>query len=74
MNHLTGTDLLKKKNITNALLVGPFFKESGKIIDAKTFADSEEVVDYLKLHPVKDTTILIKGSRGIKLEKVVEVL
>lgn len=72
--HDTIVNLLKKKNITNLLLVGPFFKESGKIIDAKTFSDSEEVVDYLKLHPVKDTTILIKGSRGIKLEKVVEVL
>lgn len=72
--HDTIVNLLKKKNITNVLLVGPFFKESGKIIDAKTFSDSEEVVNYLRLHPVKDTTILIKGSRGIKLEKVVEVL
>lgn len=66
--------LLKNKNITNLLLVGPFFKESGKSINAQTFLNSDEVVDYLKQHPVINATILIKGSRGIKLEKVVEVL
>ncbi len=66
--------LLHKKNITNLLLVGPFFKESGKSINAKTFSNSDEAVAYLKQNPVKNTTILIKGSRGIKLEKVVEVL
>lgn len=66
--------LLNNKNITNVLLVGPFFKESGKSIKAKTFSNSDELVAYLKIHPVKNNTILIKGSRGIKLEKVVEVL
>lgn len=67
-------NLLQKKNISNALLVGPFFTESGKNIQAKTFLNADEVVNYLKENPVKDTTILVKGSRGIKLEKVVEVL
>lgn len=72
--HDSIVNLLKNKNITNLILVGPFFKESGKSINAKTFSNSDEVVDYLKQHPVKDSTILIKGSRGIKLEKVVELL
>ncbi len=67
-------NLLKQKNIINVLLVGPFFKESGKLINAKTFLTAEEAVDYLKQNPIKNTAILIKGSRGIKLEKVVEVL
>jgi UDP-N-acetylmuramoyl-tripeptide--D-alanyl-D-alanine ligase len=72
--HNAIVNLLKNKNITNLILVGPFFKESGKLINAKTFSTSDEVVDYLKLYPVINATILIKGSRGIKLEKVVEVL
>ncbi|MDP1747111.1 MAG: UDP-N-acetylmuramoyl-tripeptide--D-alanyl-D-alanine ligase [Bacteroidota bacterium] len=72
--HDSIVNLLKNKNITNLILVGPFFKESGRSINAKTFSNSDEVVDYLKQHPVKDSTILIKGSRGIKLEKVVELL
>ena len=65
---------LKDKNIVNLFLVGPCFMESGKSINAKTFSVSDEVVDYLKLNPLENATILIKGSRGIKLEKVVEVL
>lgn len=67
-------NLLAERNIKNVILVGPFFMESGKSVQAKTFLNADEVVDHLKQHPVKDTTILIKGSRGIKLEKVVEVL
>ncbi len=74
IEHDAIVNLLSNKNITNLILVGPFFKESGKAINAKTFSNSDEVVDYLKLHPVKNATILIKGSRGIKLEKVVDVL
>ena len=72
--HDSIVSLLKEKNITDLLLVGPFFMESGKSINAKTFSNSDEAVDYLKQHPVKNFTILIKGSRGIKLERVVEVL
>jgi UDP-N-acetylmuramoyl-tripeptide--D-alanyl-D-alanine ligase len=67
-------DLLKTKNISNALLVGPHFIEAGKKNGMKTFTSSEETLNYLKAHPVKDAAILIKGSRGIKLEKVLEVL
>lgn len=67
-------ELLQQKNITNALLVGPLFMAAGKKINAKTFASSDDAVAYLKAHQQKDSTILIKGSRGIKLEKVVEVL
>ncbi|MBA3705692.1 MAG: UDP-N-acetylmuramoyl-tripeptide--D-alanyl-D-alanine ligase [Bacteroidetes bacterium] len=67
-------NLLKQKNITNALLVGNYFMKVGKAINAKTFSNSNEVVEFLKQYPVKNTTILIKGSRGIKLEKVVEAL
>lgn len=72
--HSSIVTLLNNKNITNLILVGPFFKEAGKSINAKTFSNSDEVVDYLKHNPVNDSTILIKGSRGIKLEKVVELL
>src|ERR1019366_3284363 len=48
-------NLLKQKNISNTILVGPFFMESGKLMNAKTFSTAEEVVNYLKKNPVKDT-------------------
>jgi UDP-N-acetylmuramoyl-tripeptide--D-alanyl-D-alanine ligase len=67
-------NLLQQKNISNAILVGPMFIEAGKKINATTFSNSNEVSEYLKKQSLKDTTILIKGSRGINLERVVEVL
>ena len=66
--------LLQQKNISNALLVGPLFINAGKKVNAKTFSTSDDVVEFLKQNKIADSTILIKGSRGIKLEKVVEVL
>lgn len=67
-------ELLHQKKIENALLVGPLFMQAGNKSGAKVFSSSEEALHYLKEHPVKDTAILIKGSRGIRLEKVVEAL
>lgn len=66
--------LIEKKGIKNVVLVGPYFMKSAKLIGAVSFANSDEALQYLLAHPVKDTTVLIKGSRGIKLEKVVEAL
>lgn len=67
-------NLLQQKNLSNVLLVGPLFIAAGSKVGAKTFSTSDDAVQYLKQHQIKDATILIKGSRGIKLEKVVEVL
>jgi len=52
-------------------LVGPIFNGIQK---EKSFVDSDKAQEYLQSHPSKDKTILIKGSRGIKLEKVLPVL
>lgn len=63
--------LLKEKSLSDYLLVGPIFSS---IQVEKSFVDSDKAQEYLKLHPSKEKTILIKGSRGIKLEKVLPVL
>lgn len=68
--HKTITDLLATLNI-NAILVG---KEFSKINQSqfKTFVTTEEAKTFLKNEKISDTLILIKGSRGIKLENVLE--
>ena len=38
------------------------------------FATSGEAAEYLKKHPLKDCCVLIKGSRGSKMENVIPVL
>ena len=72
--HMAIINLIQQKNIKNALLVGPYFIEAGKSFGAKTFATSDDLVKFIIQHPIRENTILIKGSRGIKLEKVVDVL
>ena len=42
--------------------------------NAMFFLTSDELADYLKTNPVHGATILIKGSRGTRMEKVIPVL
>lgn len=74
VEHFAVLELLKQKNITNVILVGTHFLQAGKNTDAKIFATSDEAAHYCKEQKFENYTILIKGSRGIKLEKVVEEL
>lgn len=40
----------------------------------KTFADSGELAAYLRAEPVSGCVVLVKGSRGIRMEKTLDVL
>ena len=42
--------------------------------NAMFFQTSDELADYLKANPVHGATILIKGSRGTRMEKVIPML
>ena len=58
------------------LLVGSEFTKAAHAlgIGATCCVDSTEAADWVAQSKISDTTILLKGSRGIKLEKVIEVL
>ena len=43
-------------------------------INYQLFKDSESASEYVKNNPITSKTILIKGSRGIRLEKILENL
>ena len=43
-------------------------------VEYKVFPTSSELADFLKTNPLKLSTILIKGSRGIRMEKCLEFL
>lgn len=60
-----------------AIVVGEEFGKALKAEGAELlgwFGTSDELAAYLETHPVKDTAILVKGSRGIQMEKVIEKL
>jgi UDP-N-acetylmuramoyl-tripeptide--D-alanyl-D-alanine ligase len=61
--------LLQEKELDDYLLVGPLFSSLQK---EKSFVNSKQAEAFLLAHPVKNKTILIKGSRGIALEEVVK--
>ncbi len=66
-------DLLINKGIKEVLLVGNVFSNVGKGI-YKTFCDNEALRIYLESFNAQGKTILVKGSRGIKLENVIPAL
>ena len=60
-------------NSINYLSVGENFAAINSK-PATNFLSTEELIAYLKVHPLKDMLVLLKGSRGIALEKLVPVL
>ena len=72
--HKAILDLLKTSGFHQALLVGPCFSQYNNNPDYLTFATVDDLVDYLKQHPIEGRTILVKGSRGIQLEKALPLI
>ena len=66
--------LIKKEVFTHILFVGNCFSETHNNINAVVFRNVDEALPWLNLNKFINSTILLKGSRGIKLEKLVEVL
>jgi UDP-N-acetylmuramoyl-tripeptide--D-alanyl-D-alanine ligase len=66
-------ELLKENKFENVILVGDeFFKL--KQDNFKKFKTTAECMEYLKEKNVTGSTVLIKGSRGMKMEILQEVL
>lgn len=70
--HSAVVDELCKAGFDKVILVGPEFVAVGS--DFLCFADVDEVLNYFDKNPLSGYYVLIKGSRGIKLEKVIDVL
>jgi len=60
--------------LVNSILVGPVFEKVAARSGMQTFLEKGKLIEYLKSEPVKGRTILIKGSRGMGLEKIYDLL
>ena len=69
--HQSIVDFVKKLNVDHAYFVGENFHQTGTRNHFKTFEDLE---GYLKNNPLKHQTILIKGSRGMRLERLLNTI
>jgi UDP-N-acetylmuramoyl-tripeptide--D-alanyl-D-alanine ligase len=72
--HIKLVNELISQKIEKALLVGPMFQKTALKSGYKSFSDINKLIDFLKKEPVKGSCILIKGSRGIGLEKIYDLL
>jgi len=72
--HISILKQTKKHHFEAVFLVGPVFKKSAQNFSYFTFQDVSALCSHLTRNPIKNGSLLIKGSRGIQLEKVLDFL
>ena len=72
--HQKITDFIDEQTFSEVFLVGPQFKNTIDRTQKKKFDQVELLSNYLKTQPIENKLILIKGSRGIHLEKIFDLL
>jgi UDP-N-acetylmuramoyl-tripeptide--D-alanyl-D-alanine ligase len=66
--------LVQSSGFTTVVLVGAHFETAAGNIGATFFMNSQDAADWMKKNPLINHHILIKGSRGSKMELVLEAL
>jgi UDP-N-acetylmuramoyl-tripeptide--D-alanyl-D-alanine ligase len=56
--------------INDVWLIGPEFSKAARGTPFICFPDTAAAADFLQKHPPRNATILLKGSRGFKLEQL----
>jgi UDP-N-acetylmuramoyl-tripeptide--D-alanyl-D-alanine ligase len=72
--HQKIADFVESQNFSNVFFVGPQFKKTIIGDEKKKFDNAELLSNYLKTQPIENKLILVKGSRGVHLEKILEQL
>ena len=70
--HQQLVDLVEAYSFTKVYLVGKSFRELDTIFPV--YEDVGELIEEFASHPLTDHCVLIKGSNGVQLDKVVDVL
>ena len=72
--HQQIVNFIDSQNFDLTILVGPQFLATNEKIKKEKFNDVELLSIYLKTQPIENKLILIKGSRGIHLEKILDLI
>ena len=70
--HQAIANMIENKKWSGVFLVGKEF--SNVKSSAKLFISTEDFMKWLSENPIKEATILLKGSRGMQMEKILEKL
>ena len=72
--HLAILKQLQSYGFEKNVLVGNKFMEHRSVFPANYFATSDEAAQWAKTQNLQNAIILIKGSRSVKMEKVLDSL
>ncbi|HNX54827.1 MAG TPA: UDP-N-acetylmuramoyl-tripeptide--D-alanyl-D-alanine ligase [Prolixibacteraceae bacterium] len=72
--HQRIVDFIDENEFEEVYLVGPQFKNTASIKQKKKFNRVELLSNYLKTQPIENKLVLIKGSRGIHLENILDFI
>ena len=67
-------DSLSEEVNKGVLLAGPLFSATGRPDGFLVFLDVEGLIEYLRDNPLSGCLVLVKGSRGMQLEKLTPFL
>ena len=70
--HQLITEELVKRNFHQVLLVGNEFKQTKN--NFLYFENTNQIRTWIQNNPIQNSTVLLKGSRGIQLESLIEFL
>ena len=63
-----------QSNLNQTILIGKHFYAFKQTVEGLYFETPEEAANYLKKNPIKNQLVLLKGSRGMKLENLLQYL
>ena len=66
--------LIAAGDYAQVLMVGKNFGKFSAGFSCLHFEDSQQAADWVKVHPFRGATILIKGSRSARMERVLEAI
>jgi len=73
--HLGIGKLINEKKFGHVYLVGKFFKAAlAELPNANYFESKQQLIDDLKSHPIQGAIVLVKASRGIGLESILDFI
>ena len=72
--HQDIVNTIEEMNFNQTYLLGNLFNKTKFSSKIKAFATLEDLHNNVKLEEVSNSTILIKGSRGMQLEKILDFL
>lgn len=72
--HQHMVDLLRTMDLVDVVLIGQAYASTDHPSSFRVFTSTDMALEELQKHPIQNCLVLLKGSRGMKLERLLETL